>query len=206
MTGSISRKLFQHLLFLYPKLFRDEFGKEMLDVFEECEHSQSAWRLLADVLLSAVKQRIQYRSILVAKSAALYSDIGMSLNLAWMMAVAALSASLITGALVAAKRDDPQRWTVVHPEALFWFPIIPEARSCSGISQHTSERERIFTTGVLVRGSAESRQCLTIVRGKTAFWISTVPWGQYCLDASGGSKPATMLCAKAKLIQQFDQR
>jgi len=51
VTGSISRKLFQHFLLLYPKLFGDEFGKEMLDVFEDCQHSQGSWRLLADVLL-----------------------------------------------------------------------------------------------------------------------------------------------------------
>jgi hypothetical protein len=180
MSGSISRKMFQHLLLVYPKLFRDEFGEEMLAVFEECERSQSCWRLLADVVLSAVKQQIYYRSIPLPTSAAPYREISVSLNLARMMAGAALSASLFAGAWAPARREDPQRGAVVHPEALFWFPISPEARTCSGIPGHTSERERIFTTGVLVRGNPESRQYWTIVRGKTGLWISTVPWGWYC--------------------------
>ena len=188
MTGSISRKLFQHLLFLYPKLFRDEFGKEMLEVFEQCERSEGCWRLLADVVPSAVRQRIHYRSILVPKSAPFYPEIGMSLNLARTMAVAALSASLIAIAFLPTNREHTQLWTVVHPEALFWFPIIPEARSCSEIPEHISEPERIFTTGVLIRENAAGRQSWTFVRGKTGFWISTLPWGQYCLNASSDTK------------------
>lgn len=64
MSKSISHKVFRCLLLLYPKLFLDEFGKEMLDVYEQCEHWQSSWRLLADVILSAIKQQMYYRSIL----------------------------------------------------------------------------------------------------------------------------------------------
>lgn len=186
MTGSISRKLFQHLLFLYPKLFRNEFGKEMLDVFDECKHSQSSWRLLADVLLSAVKQQIHDRSIRVSKNATPYSEIGMSLNLARLIAGAALGALLIAGVLAPAKRDGPQHATMVYPEALFWFPIIPEARSCSEIPGHPSEPERIFTTGALVIGDGESRRYWAVVRGKSGLWISNVSWGWYCLDPSSG--------------------
>lgn len=39
MTGRISHWLFQQFLLLYPKLFRQEFGEEMLGMFEECREA-----------------------------------------------------------------------------------------------------------------------------------------------------------------------
>ena len=63
---SICHKLFQHLLLLYPKPFRQEFGNEMLETFQECEHSQNSWSLLLDVLRSVLRQQIRYRSSLAS--------------------------------------------------------------------------------------------------------------------------------------------
>lgn len=188
MTGSISRKLCQRILFLYPKPFRDEFGKEMLDVWKECERTQGSWRLLADVLVSSVRQQIHYFSIRQRKYTALYSEVGVSPSVARMMAGAALIGLIIASVLAPVQGNDPQQWTGRYTETVFLFPIVPEARSCSGISEHASEPERILTTGVLVRETANGRQYRTIVRGKVRLWISTVPWGWYCLNPSNSDE------------------
>lgn len=179
MSGPVSRKLFRYALLLYPKAFRDEFAAEMLDTFEECQPSQGLWRLLPDMLLSAARQQIYYRSTPVPQSAALFSEIRVSPKLARIITGATLGASLILGALTPERRDS-QPAAMVDSETLYWFPIQPEARSCSGVPENAREPEGIFTTGVLVSGNGEDRQYATIVRGKTRFWISTVPWGRYC--------------------------
>jgi len=59
VTVSICRKVLQQVLFLYPKPFREEFGKEILETFQECEQSQHSWPLLMDILQSALMQRIR---------------------------------------------------------------------------------------------------------------------------------------------------
>lgn len=56
---SIRRKALQCILFLYPGPFREEFGREMLETFEQCEQSQDSWRLLMDILQAALTQRIR---------------------------------------------------------------------------------------------------------------------------------------------------
>jgi hypothetical protein len=82
VTGSISRKLYQQFLLLHPEPFRHEFGDEMLGIFEQCKAEQGSWRLLADVVLSAAKQQIQYLSTSVPRRAPLYSEVDVSANLA----------------------------------------------------------------------------------------------------------------------------
>ncbi len=122
MTGSISRKLYRQLLLLYPEPFRREFGDEMLSLFEECRRGQASWGLLADVVLSAGRQQIRYRSTPVPKSAPLYSEIGSSPNLARMLAVAVFGAALIAGVSIGRKPEAPEYSTVVRREVRFWFP------------------------------------------------------------------------------------
>lgn len=119
MTGSISRKLFQQFLLLYPEPFRHEFGDEMLSMFEECRAAQCPSRLLADVLLSAARQQIRYVSTPAPKSAPLYSEIASSPNLARILAIAVFVAALIPGVLVGGKPKAPESWAV---EVRFWFP------------------------------------------------------------------------------------
>jgi hypothetical protein len=112
MTGSISRKLYQQFLLLYPEPFRHEFRDEMLSIFEECRAAQGTWRLLADVVLSAAKQHIRYSSTAVPKSEPLYSEIASSPNLARIFAVIVFGAALIPGVLVGGKPKllNPGRW------------------------------------------------------------------------------------------------
>jgi hypothetical protein len=182
VTGSISRKLYQQFLLLYPEPFRREFGDEMLGVFEECRAAQGFWHLLSDVVLSAAKQQIHHRSTPVPKSAPLYSEIALGPNLARMLAVSVFGAALIAGVWVRGMVEARESWTVIRPETIFWFPIIPQGRFCSGPVQPVGNPEIIHTTGVLVRGNPEAPEYRTVVRSKTHFWISTTPWGQYCFD------------------------
>ncbi len=120
MTGSFARKLYRHFLSLYPEPFRHEFRDEMLSAFEECRAAQGSARLLADLLLSAARQRIRHVSNPVPKTAPLYSEIASSPKLARMLAVAVFGAALIPGVLVGGKHKAPA--PEVRMEVRFWFP------------------------------------------------------------------------------------
>jgi hypothetical protein len=122
MITSISRKLYQQLLLLYPELFRHEFGDEMLSMFEECSGAQGSWHVLADVLLSTAKQQIHYRSSPMPKSVPLYSEIASSPNLARILAAAVFAAMLIAGVLTGGKSKSADSWMMVRSEVRFWFP------------------------------------------------------------------------------------
>ncbi len=76
-----SRKLYQKCLLLYPASFRNEFRDEMLGMFEDCRAAQGSCCLLADVVLSAVKQQISRRSTSLQNSASLYTEVGLSPSL-----------------------------------------------------------------------------------------------------------------------------
>ncbi len=182
MTRSMARKLYQQFLLLYPEPFRHEFGDEMLGIFEQCQREQSAWHLLADVVLSVVRQQVRSRFTPVPRSAPLYAEIGSSPHLAWMLSVAAFGTALLASVWVGGSTETPTSGTVVRPEAIYWFPIIPQGRSCYGPPERTGKREVILTTGAWVRGTCEAPEYWTVVRSKNRFWISTVSWGQYCWD------------------------
>jgi hypothetical protein len=126
VTESISRKFLGQVLLLYPEPFRHEFGNEMLNVFEECRRTHSAWRLFADVVLSAVKQQFRYLSTPAPKNAPLYAEIALSPNLARMLAVVVFSAALIAGVSLGEKPKAPEPWTLIRPERRFW----PSAGQC----------------------------------------------------------------------------
>lgn len=160
----------------------------MLIIFDECKAAQGSWRVLADVLLSAAKQQILYRSTPVPRSAPLYSEIDWSPHLARRLGVAALSAALITSVWIQRRTEAPASGTVIRPEAIYWFPIIPQGRYCYGPPKRTGKPEIVLTTGAWVRGTPEAPEYWTVVRSQTGFWISTtVPWGQYCLDVPEGT-------------------
>jgi hypothetical protein len=115
---SIRRRVFQQILILYPKPFREEFGKEMLETFQECLRSQSSWSLLMDAFLSAMRQQIHYRSIDGPKSAPPYPEIGISLSLPRVMTGVALGAILMAGLWTPAERKPPERPVLRASETL----------------------------------------------------------------------------------------
>ncbi len=122
MTASISRMLYQQFLFLYPEPFRNEFGDEMLSMFEECRAAQGSWHVLADVLIAAAKEQIRILSIPVPKRVPFYSEIASSPNLARILAVIVFAAMLITCVLTGGKAKSAESWTMVRPEVRFCFP------------------------------------------------------------------------------------
>lgn len=122
MTASISRMLYRRFLFLYPEPFRNEFGDEMLDMFEECRAAQGSWHVLADVLIAAAKQQIRILSIPVPKRMPFYSEISSSPNLARILAMTVFAAALTAGVLTGGKPKSAESWAMVHSEVRFWFP------------------------------------------------------------------------------------
>jgi hypothetical protein len=122
MTTSISRILCRQFLLLYPEPFRNEFGDEMLSVFEECRAAQGSWHVLADVFIAAAKQQIRSLAVPVPKSEPLYSEIASSPNLARILAVTVFAAMMITGVLTGGKAKSADSWTMVRSEVRFWFP------------------------------------------------------------------------------------
>ena len=127
MTESISRKFYRQALLLYPEHFRHQFGEEMLGLFEECNAAQGSWRLIADLVFSAVRQRFRYLLTPAPKSTPLYAEIGASPDLARLLAIAVCATSLVTGVLAGTDRPKaPEPWTLIRPERRFW----PAAGEC----------------------------------------------------------------------------
>ena len=122
MTGSIARTLYRRFLSFYPKLFRQEFGEEMLGMIEECRAAQGFWRLLADVLVSAARQRICTASNSRQNTATPYVEIARAPRLAPRLALTVFGAALLPGVLVGGKPRATQSAMMVRPEIRFWFP------------------------------------------------------------------------------------
>lgn len=95
MTLSFSRKLYQHLLYLYPEPFRREFGDEMLDIFDACKQAESCSRLFADALQCAVKQRLYYHLSPAPERIPLYVEVPLHPPLAPRLAAVTLGFLLI---------------------------------------------------------------------------------------------------------------
>jgi hypothetical protein len=177
-----ARKFYQQLLWLYPEPFRHEFEDEMLSIFDECRAAQGSWRVLVDLLFSAAKQQIHYRCTPVSTSASLYSEVHLSPHLGVLLGIAALSTALMAGIWAGRKTEAPTLGAVIRPEAIYWFPIVPQGRYCYSLPEQSGKPERVLTTGVWVRGNSKAPEYWTVVRSKKRFWISTTPWGQYCCD------------------------
>ena len=132
MTRSISRKLYQHFLSLYPKSFRQEFGNEMLAMFEDCRAAQGSWRLVADVIFSVIKQHVSYGSTPFEKSAPLYSEIAWSPKLARIFAITTLFAALVAVVLSGGEKSKAaESWSLVHAKHERWLPRTLPRPSCS---------------------------------------------------------------------------
>ena len=157
----------------------------MLSIFEECRATQGSWRLLADVVLSAAKQQIHYLSTPVPKNAPLYAEIAASPRLARMLAVAVFGVALIAGVWVGGKPEDPEPWTVVRPEALFWFPTSAWEQYCSHALDHTGRPESARIAGVWVARKRKAPQSYRVVRSEIRLWFPTASSGQYRSEIAG---------------------
>jgi hypothetical protein len=166
VTRSISRKLYQRFLLLYPEPFRQEFGDEMLGIFEECRAIQGTWSLLVDVVMSAVRQRIRYVSAPAPKTAPLYVEITSSPYLARILAMAVFGAALVAGILVGGNPKASTSWTMCRPEVLFWFPTGAWAQHCSAAPRRTREPESVLVTGVWVGRRPDAPESLRVVRSE----------------------------------------
>jgi len=132
MSLLISREVYRRFLALYPEPFRQEFGDEMLDMFEACAAAQGSWNLLADVVFSAFKQQVRYVSTPSPKSTPLYTEIGSSPNLARVLAVAGFGAAILLGVFTTtggSKTIGSQ--TALSPERHVWIPSVASGESCS---------------------------------------------------------------------------
>jgi hypothetical protein len=128
----LSREVYRRFLALYPEPFRQEFGNEMLDMFEACAAVQGSWNLLADLVFSAFKQQFRYLSTPSPKSTPLYREIGSSPNLARVLAVAGCGAAILFGVFTTtgeSKTPGPQ--TAPGPEHHVWIPRVASGDSCS---------------------------------------------------------------------------
>lgn len=128
----LSREVYRRFLALYPEPFRQEFGNEMLDMFEACAAVQGSWNLLADLVFSAFKQQFRYLSTPSPKSTPLYREIGSSPNLARVLAVAGFGAAILFGVFTTtgeSKTPGPQ--TAPGPEHHVWIPRVASGDSCS---------------------------------------------------------------------------
>lgn len=123
MSASVSRKVYQVLLLLYPTDFRREFGDEMLTMFEDCRAAQGCCCVFTDALRSAAKQQVHHFSTTRLRDEFAYSDIGCSPDLARILAIAVFVVGLIAGVLThgggSRNRDS---WTIARAEFRFWFP------------------------------------------------------------------------------------
>jgi hypothetical protein len=173
VTGSISRKLYQQFLLLYPEPFRHEFGDEMLDIFEEYRGIQGSLRLLADAVLSAAKQQLHYLATPAPRSAPLFWEIASSPNLARMLALAVFGASLMAGVLAGGKPETPEFWTLVRPKAVFWFPTVAWGRYCSDAPERMGKPESVLVAGVLVGRKSEDPESWTVVRVACKQYVPT---------------------------------
>ena len=116
MTGSISRRLYQHIILLYPEPFRREFGEEMLSVFEECQVGQGAPYLLADGLRAALKQQLHYLATPAPARTALYSEVASSPSLARSLAMAVVAMAILTSIFVRDERPRTRPWATIRIE------------------------------------------------------------------------------------------
>jgi hypothetical protein len=132
MSLVLAREVYRRFLALYPEPFRQEFGDEMLDMFEACAAAQGFWHLLTDVVFSAFKQQFRYLSTPSPKSTPLYREIGSSPNLARVLAVAGFGAAILLGVFTTtgeSKTPGPQ--AALSSEHHVWIPRVASGESCS---------------------------------------------------------------------------
>ncbi len=116
MTGSISRRVYQHIILLYPEPFRREFGEEMLSVFDECQAAQKASYLLADGLRAALKQQLRYLFTPEPARTVLYSEVASSPSLARGLAMAVVALAILTSIFARDERPRTRAWGTIRIE------------------------------------------------------------------------------------------
>jgi hypothetical protein len=121
VTGSISRRLYQHIILLYPEPFRREFGQEMLSVFDECQPAQKTSYLLADGLFAGLKQQLHYLATPARERTALYSEVPSSPRLARTLAMAVLVTAALASVFAPSQRPRRQSWATIHIEHRIWY-------------------------------------------------------------------------------------
>ena len=116
MTSSISHRLYQQIILLYPEPFRREFGEEMLSVFDECQPTRGIAHLLADRLVAALKQQVRYLTIHAPDRTALYAEIASSSALARRLALAVVAVAIVAGVFGREGRPNKHAWATVRVE------------------------------------------------------------------------------------------
>jgi hypothetical protein len=121
---SISRRLYQQIILLYPEPFRREFGQEMLGVFDECRAAQGGPYLLADGLVTALKQYLHYLAKPAPDKTALCWEVPSSPRLARSLAMAVLTTAVIANAFVRDPKPKTQAWPTIRTEyRICYFPL-----------------------------------------------------------------------------------
>jgi hypothetical protein len=143
MTNSLSCRLFQRILLLYPEPFRREFAEEILGVFGECHLTQRTSFLLVDGLVGALKQQFHCFAVPTPNRTALYAEVPTAPSLARSLAIAVVAISLLANALVQDHAPQAAKHWVTAPtvhEILYFGKSMPARSSHIGRSQtHRSE-------------------------------------------------------------------
>jgi hypothetical protein len=120
MKNRISRKLYRCFLGLHPEPFRIEFGREMLDVFEESMADQGAFFVLMDVICSAIRQQIRYHTAPEPRRANLYWEVARSPELARIFA-STVFVLIVAASAGAAKKSKPVEFHIDNPMSRLMF-------------------------------------------------------------------------------------
>ena len=145
MTESLTRKIYEQLIQLHPEPFRNEFGDEMRDLFEECRRAQGSSALLADVLFSAVKQQFSYLSTPAPERARapLYFEAAPPPSLTRKALMGAFAAALIMFSFLAKPTAKVEAWRTIQTPHRAWYP------SCSENRGRPSERADVVKTAAV---------------------------------------------------------
>jgi hypothetical protein len=122
MNGSLTRKVYEQLILLYPEPFRNEFGDEMLELFEECRRVQGSSALLTDVLFSAVKQQFCYLSTPAPERAPLYFEAAPPASLTRKVLIGVFAVALAMFSFLAKPTAKTEAWRTIRTPHRAWYP------------------------------------------------------------------------------------
>jgi hypothetical protein len=135
VTSSISHRLYQQIILLYPEPFRREFGEEMLSVFNECRATQGTPHLLADGLVAALKQQLRYLTIPAPQRTALYTEVASSPILARGLAMGVVAVAIVAGVFGRDERPNTHAWATVRTEEhQIWYLRCSNVATCPTLS------------------------------------------------------------------------
>jgi hypothetical protein len=135
VTSSISHRLYQQIILLYPEPFRREFGEEMLTVFNECQATLGTPHLLADGLVAALKQQLRYLTTPAPERTALYSEVASSPTLARGLAMAFVAVAIVASVFGRDERPNTHAWATVRiEEHQIWYLQCSHVATCPTLS------------------------------------------------------------------------